>query len=61
MLVLSRDAGERILIRCGQGGPLVSIEVVELRGRHVRVGIEAPDDYVIFRPEVAKYYEEESE
>lgn len=48
MLVLSRKVGERITI--GDG---VVVEVVEVRGRHVRLGIVAPEDVRIWREEVS--------
>lgn len=47
MLVLSRRRGERILIGSG-----IAIEVVEIRGGKVRLGIDAPDGERILREEV---------
>jgi carbon storage regulator len=46
MLVLSRKIGERIYI-----GPGVEIAIVDVRGRKVRIGIEAPADVRIRRVE----------
>lgn len=48
MLVLSRRVGQRIFI-----GDQIVIQVVDNRGDKVRIGIEAPDDVVIDREEVA--------
>ena len=47
MLVLSRKVGEEIVI-----GNDIRIQVVELRGGNVRLGIVAPDDVVVDRQEV---------
>ncbi|MBS0264044.1 MAG: carbon storage regulator CsrA [Planctomycetes bacterium] len=49
MLVLSRKIGERIVIEPG-----IEIEIVEVRGGKVRIGIEAPQDIRIYRSEVAE-------
>jgi carbon storage regulator len=49
MLVLSRKIGERIVIEPG-----IEIEIVEVRGGKVRIGIEAPKDIRIFRSEIAE-------
>jgi carbon storage regulator len=48
MLVLSRKVGERILVpECG-----LSITVVAVQGKTVRLGIAAPADIDIFREEI---------
>jgi carbon storage regulator len=57
LLVLSRHAGEEIMIGGGvglDGRPAVPIRlvVVEIRGDKVRLGIEAPPDVVVDRREV---------
>jgi carbon storage regulator CsrA len=44
MLVLSRKIGERILI-----DPGIEIAIVDVRGRKVRIGVEAPFDIRIRR------------
>lgn len=49
MLVLSRRRGERICI--GEG---ITVEVVDIRGDKVRLGIVAPDLVRIDRQEVRK-------
>lgn len=48
MLVLSRKVGERILI-----GDQVAITVVRINGHAVRLGIEAPQQLVVVREELA--------
>jgi carbon storage regulator len=47
MLVLTRRVGERILI-----GDDVSVQVLDVRGNQVRLGLSAPTDVRIFREEV---------
>ena len=48
MLALTRKRGERIVI----GGNIV-VEVVEIRGDKVKLGIEAPREIAVDREEVA--------
>lgn len=55
MLVLSRKKNERIMI----AGGLIKVNVVEIRGDKVRLGIEAPDDVSIDREEVYERKQEE--
>ena len=52
MLVLSREKGERILI-----GENVTVQVVEIRGDKVRLGINAPDEIQVDREEVRRAIE----
>ncbi|WP_429844165.1 carbon storage regulator CsrA [Brevibacillus sp. FIR094] len=47
MLVLSRKKNESIMI-----GDLIEIKVVAVDGDLVRIGIEAPLDYDIYRKEI---------
>jgi len=47
MLVLTRKSGESIII-----GENIHIKVLEIRGRQVRLGIEAPATVSIFRSEL---------
>jgi carbon storage regulator len=47
MLVLSRKPGERISI-----GPNVTVQVLDVQGSQVRIGIEAPRDVTILRSEL---------
>lgn len=46
MLVLSRKAGEQIVI-----GENINITVVKINGQRVRLGIEAPKEVLINRQE----------
>jgi carbon storage regulator len=47
MLVLSRKIGERIVI--GDG---IVVTVLQVDGRKVRIGIDAPSDVPVFRREL---------
>ncbi len=47
MLVLTRKAGESILI-----GHDIRVRIVSSSGAHARIAIEAPDDITILREEV---------
>jgi carbon storage regulator len=47
MLVLTRKIGERIVI-----DNRIVIEVVQVKGNRIRLGIQAPDDAVILREEL---------
>jgi carbon storage regulator len=47
MLVLSRKPGEKVLI-----GNDICLEVVEVAGNRVRIGIQAPGHVPIFREEI---------
>ena len=55
MLVLSRGKNEKIVI---DGG--ITICVVDIRGDKVRLGIEAPDETIVHRSEVAAAIEREN-
>ena len=48
MLVLTRSIGERLFIQDGD----IKIQVLEVKGNQVRLGIEAPKDISIHREEV---------
>jgi carbon storage regulator len=48
MLVLSRRANQSIVI-----GQDIVVTVIEIRGDHVRLGIEAPREVAVHRDEVA--------
>ncbi len=54
MLCLSRQVGERILI-----ADEIEVEVLEIHGRRVKLGVTAPREYRISRGN-AKDVEEES-
>ena len=47
MLVLTRKIGERIRI-----GDTVVVQVLEVRGTQVRLGVEAPSEVRIYREEI---------
>lgn len=47
MLVLSRKKGERVVINNN-----IIVEVIEVRGDKVRLGIEAPKEMPVHRQEV---------
>jgi carbon storage regulator len=48
MLVLTRSIGERLFIKDGE----IKIQVLEVKGNQVRIGIEAPKHIAIHREEV---------
>ena len=47
MLILTRKIGESIII-----GDNIRVAVLEVRGRQIRLGIEAPPDIVVLREEI---------
>ena len=55
MLILTRKSGESITI-----GDDVKITVVEVKGKKVRIGIDAPRSYMIHREEVYLSIQEEN-
>lgn len=55
MLVLTRKLGESVTI-----GDDVKISVIDIKGRQVRLGIEAPSHYVIHREEIYAKIQEEN-
>lgn len=55
MLVLTRKLGERITI-----GDEIMIHVIEIKGKQVRLGIEAPKKFTIHREEVYIRIQEEN-
>ncbi|MBJ67433.1 MAG: carbon storage regulator [Gemmatimonadetes bacterium] len=56
MLVLTRKASESIVI-----GSDIRVTILELQGRQVRLGIEAPSDVSVHRGEVYERIREENE
>ena len=48
MLILTMKKNEKVLI-----GDNISIMVVEVRGKQIRLGIEAPDDLLVLREKLA--------
>ncbi|MBW2622404.1 MAG: carbon storage regulator CsrA [Deltaproteobacteria bacterium] len=56
MLILTRKIGETIAI-----GEDIKIQVVSIKGRHVRIGIEAPAQTPVHREEVFQRIQEANE
>ena len=56
MLVLTRSIGERLFIQDGE----IRIQVLEVKGNQVRLGIEAPKHIAIHREEVFERIKNES-
>ena len=54
MLILTRKSGEKIIV-----GDEIKIQVIEIKGKQVRLGIEAPERFGIYREEVYLRIEEE--
>lgn len=54
MLLLTRKIGESILI-----GDDIVVTIVELRGNQIKVGIDAPKEVSIVRPEIAGKYDKD--
>ena len=52
MLVLSRKPGEKLVITGG-----ITISVLEVVGRRVKLGIEAPNQFRVLRAELARWLE----
>ena len=55
MLVLTRKLGETIVI-----GDDIVIKVVDIHGKQIRLGIEAPTEISIFRGEIYERIQEEN-
>jgi carbon storage regulator len=55
MLVLTRKIGESLAINEN-----IRITVLEVKGKTVRLGIEAPDDIKVFREEIFLKIQEEN-
>jgi carbon storage regulator len=56
MLILTRKIGEKITI-----GDRIKIYVIEIRGKQVRLGIEAPPDTLVHREEIYQRIAEENQ
>ncbi|MDR1362526.1 MAG: carbon storage regulator CsrA [Spirochaetaceae bacterium] len=56
MLILSRKAGEKIIIGGG-----ITISVVELRGDQARIGVDAPKTVKVYREEVFEAIKSENQ
>ena len=55
MLILTRKSGESITI-----GDEIKIQVIEIKGKQVRLGIDAPKKFAIHREEVYIRIQEEN-
>ena len=55
MLILTRKLGESITI-----GDDIKIVILEIKGKQVRIGIDAPRKYAIHREEVYQRIQEEN-
>jgi flagellar assembly factor FliW len=55
VLILTRKIGESILV-----GDNIRLVVLEIRGRQIRLGIEAPPDIVVLREEIAQRLSDEN-
>lgn len=50
MLILTRKLGETVII----GNRVIRITVTEIKGRQVKLAIDAPRDVIVDREEIAK-------
>lgn len=55
MLILTRKAGEGLFI-----GDDIRITILEIRGKQIRLGIEAPPNVVVLREEIYRRIQEEN-
>ncbi len=55
MLILTRKLGESITI-----GDEIKITIIEIKGKQVKVGVEAPQDTKVHREEVYQRIQEEN-
>lgn len=57
MLVLTRSVGERLIINDGE----IKLNVLEVKGNQVRIGIDAPKNVVIHREEIYNRIKQEAD
>lgn len=57
MLVLTRSVGERLIIKDGE----IRLNVLEIKGNQVRLGIDAPKDISVHREEIYNRIQAETE
>jgi len=55
LLILTRKIGEGIIL-----GDDIRISIMEIRGKQIRIGIEAPSDVVVLREEIYQRIQEEN-
>lgn len=55
MLILTRKIGESVMV-----GDHIRVVIVEVKGRQVRLGVDAPKDTKIFRGELFDRIQEEN-
>lgn len=55
MLILTRKLGESITI-----GSDIKITLLEIKGKQIRIGIEAPPDVIVHREEVFRLIQEQN-
>ena len=55
VLILTRKVGESIMV-----GDHIRVVVVDVKGRQVRVGVDAPEDTKIYREEIFEKIQEEN-
>jgi carbon storage regulator len=55
LLILTRKSGEGLFI-----GDDIRITIVEIRGKQIRLGIEAPTNIVVLREEIYQRIQEEN-
>ena len=55
MLILTRKLGESIRI-----GDNIRITISDVKGKQIRIGIEAPDDIIVHREEVYTMIQEQN-
>ncbi len=55
MLILTRKPGESLYI-----GDSIKVTIVEIKGHQIRVGIDAPQEFRIYREEIYKQIIEEN-
>jgi carbon storage regulator len=56
MLVLTRKLGEKIRI-----DDTITVSIVEIDSRHVKIGVEAPRNVIVHREEVYQRIQEENQ
>lgn len=55
MLILTRKSGEGLFI-----GDDIRITILEIRGKQIRLGIEAPTSVIVLREEIYRRIQEEN-